>query len=38
MWDGSRVDGVERALVTGAAGFIGCHLVEALTTAAAEVL
>ncbi len=38
MWDGERVDGVARALVTGAAGFIGCHLVEALTTAGTAVV
>jgi UDP-glucose 4-epimerase len=29
---------VQRALVTGAAGFIGCHLVEALTAAGVEVI
>jgi UDP-glucose 4-epimerase len=38
MWDESRGDRLERALVTGAAGFIGCHLVEALTARGADVV
>jgi UDP-glucose 4-epimerase len=33
-----KVAGVERALVTGAAGFIGCYLVEALSAAGTEVV
>jgi UDP-glucose 4-epimerase len=38
MWDGSGIEGVERALVTGAAGFIGCHLVDALAAAGVDVI
>jgi nucleoside-diphosphate-sugar epimerase len=37
MWDGSNIDGATRALVTGAAGFIGCHLVDALASAGAAI-
>lgn len=36
MWD--DLSGMQRALVTGAAGFIGCHLVEALAAAGTEVV
>jgi UDP-glucose 4-epimerase len=36
MWD--DLSGTQRALVTGAAGFIGCHLVEALAAAGTEVV
>jgi nucleoside-diphosphate-sugar epimerase len=38
MWDGSSIEGVTRALVTGAAGFIGCHLVDALASGGIEVI
>jgi UDP-glucose 4-epimerase len=38
MWDGSSIDGVTSALVTGAAGFIGCHLMDALASSDVEII